>query len=163
MKLSTVFHSLHYTKPIMTSTLKPHRVATATFAAALALSMTLAALPRIAHAQAAAAMATQSSSEQGVTVKATPRSAGLDNPRWEFSVVLDTHSSDLSDDLATTATLITADGREFKPVAWTGAAPGGHHREGVLEFSVPQPWPRAVELKLQREGEATARSFRWQF
>jgi len=147
----------------MTSTIKVNRVAAATSIAALALSMTLAALPGIAHAQTAAAMATQSSSEQGVTVKATPKSAGLDNPRWEFSVVLDTHSSDLSDDLATTATLITADGREFKPVAWTGAAPGGHHREGVLEFAVPQPWPRAVELKLEREGEAAARSFRWQF
>jgi len=148
----------------MTSTLKPHRVAPATLIAMFVLSMTLAALPRIAHAQAAsAATATQSSSEQGVTVKATPKSIGLDNPRWEFAVVLDTHSADLSDDLATTATLITADGREFKPVAWTGAAPGGHHREGVLEFAVPQPWPRAVELTLVRKGEAAARSFRWQF
>jgi hypothetical protein len=147
----------------MSSTIKRHRVATATFIAALALSMTFAALPRSAHAQAATAMTTQSSSEQGVTVKATPKSAGLDNPRWEFAVVLDTHSGDLSDDLATTATLITADGREFKPVAWTGAAPGGHHREGVLEFAVPQPWPRAVELRLQRKGEAEPRSLRWQF
>ncbi|HUG24493.1 hypothetical protein [Piscinibacter sp.] len=147
----------------MTSTIKASRVATATSIAALALSMTLAALPGVAHAQAAAAMATQSSSEQGVTLKVTPKSVGLDNPRWEFAVVLDTHSSDLSDDLATTATLITADGREFKPVAWTGAAPGGHHREGVLEFAVPQPWPRAVELKLKRESETAARSFRWEF
>ena len=147
----------------MTSTLKPHRVTTATLIAMFALSMALAALPRIAHTQAASATATQSSSEQGVTVKATPKLTGLDNPRWEFTVVLDTHSGDLSDDLAATATLITADGREFKPLAWTGAAPGGHHREGVLEFAVPQPWPRAVELKLVRKGEAAARSFRWQF
>ena len=140
-----------------------HRIAMASFVATLALSIMLAALPRVAHSQATPAMATQSSSEQGVTVKATPKSAGLDNPRWEFTVVLDTHSGDLSDDLATTATLITADGRQFKPVAWTGAAPGGHHREGVLEFAVPQPWPNAVELKLGRKGEAAPRSFRWQF
>jgi len=140
----------------------PHP-AKASFVAALALSIALAALPRVAHSQATPAMPTQSSSEQGVTVKATPKSAGLDNPRWEFTVVLDTHSGDLNDDLAKTATLITADGRQFKPAAWTGAAPGGHHREVVLEFAVPQPWPNAVELKLDRKGEAVPRSFRWQF
>lgn len=147
----------------MPSTRNAHRPAAAAFIGALALSMTLVAPPRIAHAQAAPAMTTQSSSEQGVTVKITPKSAGLDNPRWEFAVVLDTHSGDLGDDLTTTATLITGDGRRFKPVAWTGAAPGGHHREGVLEFAVPQPWPSAVELKLDRKGEAAPRSFRWQF
>lgn len=147
----------------MPNAITPHRTAMASLVAALALSITLAALPRDAHSQATPALTTQSSSEQGVTVKATPKTAGLDNPRWEFTVVLDTHSGDLSDDLATTATLITADGRQFKPVAWTGAAPGGHHREGVLEFAVPQPWPTAVELKLDRKGESAARSFRWQF
>ena len=147
----------------MPITINLHWPAMASFAAAFALSMTLAAPPRVAHAQATPTMATQSSSEQGVTVKATPKSAGLDNPRWEFTVVLDTHSGDLSDDLAKTATLITADGRQFKPAAWTGAAPGGHHREVVLEFAVPQPWPNAVELKLDRKGEAAPRSFGWQF
>jgi len=147
----------------MPSTTNVHRPAMAAFIGALALSMTLAALPRVAHAQAAPATAAQSSSEQGVTVKVTPKSTGLDNPRWEFAVVLDTHSGDLGDELAKTATLVTGDGRQFKPVAWTGAAPGGHHREGVLEFAVPAPWPNAVELKLERKGEAVPRAFRWQF
>lgn len=146
----------------MPATLNLHRPAMAAVIAALAVSTALAALPPSAHAQAAPA-AMQSSSEQGVTVQVTPKSIGLDNPRWEFAVVLDTHSGELSDDLEQTATLVTGDGRRFRPVAWTGAAAGGHHREGLLEFAVPQPWPRSVELKLDRKGEAAARSFRWQF
>jgi hypothetical protein len=133
------------------------------FIAALVASAVVAALPRIAQAQAAPETATRSSSERGVTVKVTPRSTGLDNARWEFVVVLDTHSGELGDDLVSTATLVTGDGRQFKPTTWTGAAPGEHHREGVLEFTVPAPWPSAVELKLERKGEATPRSFRWQY
>lgn len=109
------------------------------------------------------ALTTQSSSEQGVTVKVTPRPASRGQPHWEFAVELDTHGGDLSDDLTKTARLITDDGREFKPVLWTGAAPGGHHRAGVIAFAVPRPWPRGVQLKLERAGEAAPRSFRWEF
>lgn len=125
----------------------------------LSLSLTLMAAPFSVHAQAAA----QASVQDGVTVKVTPKAVGADNARWQFAIVLDTHSSDLSDDLMTTATLITADGREIKPVAWTGAAPGGHHREGLLEFAMTAPWPSAIALKLLRPGEAAPRVFRWQF
>ena len=126
----------------------------------LSLSLTLMAAPFSVHAQTAAA---QASVQDGVTVKVTPKAVGADNARWQFAIVLDTHSSDLSDDLMTTATLITADGREIKPVAWTGAAPGGHHREGLLEFAMTAPWPSAIALKLLRPGEAAPRVFRWQF
>lgn len=115
------------------------------------------------HAQDGAQTATQVSVQKGVTVKVTPKAVGADNARWQFAVVLDTHSSDLSDDLVKTATLITADGREIKPVSWTGAGPGGHHREGLLEFAMTAPWPSAIELKLERLGEAAPRVFRWQF
>jgi hypothetical protein len=38
--------------------------------------------------------------------------------------VLDTHSSDLGDDLPGTAVL-SGDGRELRPVAWSGSGPGG--------------------------------------
>ncbi|WP_332814381.1 hypothetical protein, partial [Ramlibacter sp.] len=115
------------------------------------------------HAQDGAQAATQTSVQQGVTVKVTPRVVGADNARWQFAVVLDTHSNDLNDDLVNTATLVTADGREIRPLAWAGAAPGGHHREGLLEFAMTAPWPTAIELKLARQGEAAPRVFRWQF
>ncbi|MFZ3141786.1 hypothetical protein [Polaromonas sp.] len=108
------------------------------------------------------ATATQSSSEQGVTIKVTAKSIGLPGHQWEFAVVLDTHSADLSDDLSQSATLTTGDGRTFKPAGWRGAPPGGHHREGVLAFDVPAPQPGAIELRIDRPGESAPRTFRWQ-
>lgn len=125
--------------------------------------LVLATAPLVAMAQASPeASATQSSSDQGVTVKVTPKLIGTPDSRWEFAVVLDTHSADLSDDLTQSATLTTDDGRTLKPVSWVGAAPGGHHREGVLAFDVPAPRPSAIVLRIVRPGESAARIFRWQ-
>lgn len=123
----------------------------------------LATAPWVALAQTSLdANATQSSSEQGVTVKVTAKSIGSPDSRWEFMVVLDTHSADLSDDLTRSATLTTDDGRTFKPVSWVGAPPGGHHREGVLAFEVPAPRTGVIELRIARPGESAPRIFRWQ-
>lgn len=130
---------------------------------AIAAALVLAAVHLAATAQAVpGALATQSSVGQGVTVKVTPKTTGDADSRWEFSVVLDTHSVDLSDDLTQSATLATDDGRTVKPASWTGAAPGGHHREGVLAFEVPAPRPGTIELRILRPGESTPRTFRWQ-
>ena len=130
---------------------------------AAALALLLAASPQAAMAQAASgAMEAQTSVERGVTVKVTPKSIGSQQTRWEFSVVLDTHSADISDDLVQSATLTTGDGRTLKPLNWVETVPGGHHREGVLAFEVPFPRPAAVELRIVRPGEAAPRTFRWQ-
>jgi hypothetical protein len=75
--------------------------------------------------------------------------------------VLDTHSQEFSDDLAQSAVLVDDRGNEFKALAWDGAAPGGHHRSGVLRFNVIEPRPQALELRISRPGEAKARTFRW--
>ncbi|MDO9216477.1 MAG: hypothetical protein Q7U14_04345 [Lacisediminimonas sp.] len=128
-----------------------------------AAGLLMATAPWAASAQTSLqAPATQSSSEQGVTVQVTAKSIGLPGNQWEFSVVLDTHSADLSDDLVQSATLTTDNGRTFKPAGWLGAPPGGHHREGVLAFDVPAPRPRAIELRINRPGESAPRTFRWQ-
>lgn len=125
--------------------------------------LVLATAPLVALAQASPeSIAVQSSSEQGVTVKVTPRSIGSADSRWEFAVVMDTHSADLSDDLTLSATLVTDEGRTFRPVRWQGAPPGGHHREGVLAFDVPAPRPGVIELRIARPGESAPRIFRWQ-
>lgn len=92
----------------------------------------------LAQAQAPAA---QSSAERDVTIKVTPTAAGPAG-QWEFTVVLDTHSADLDDDLVKSAVLLV-DRNELRPVSWTGAGPGGHHREGVLKFAVPPQVPQA--------------------
>jgi hypothetical protein len=141
---------------------RSHPQVTGAAALFVALALSLSVASTLAQSQTGEPRSTQSSSERGVTIKVTPKAVVADEPRWLFGVVLDTHSGDLSDDLVKAATLVTSDGRELKPTGWTGAAPGGHHREGVLEFSVPAPWPSAIELKLERSGESAPRVFRWQ-
>lgn len=74
------------------------------------------------------------SDEQGaVTVNVTP--LNLDNPsdQLEFGIALETHSVDLSMDLATLATLTTDTGVTVQPTTWD-APRGGHHVEGKLIF-----------------------------
>lgn len=110
---------------------------------------------------ASTAGTTQSTSARGVTVKITAKNIAADADTWVFTVVLDTHSQDLSDDLMQAVLLRTDDGREIRPSAWKGAAPGGHHREGTLEFAAPKPQPKTVELSLLRPGEAEPRKFSW--
>lgn len=123
----------------------------------------LATAPLAASAQASPeATAMQSSDDQGVTVKVTPKSMGLPDKPWEFDIVLDTHSASLSDELTQSATLKTDDGRTFKPVSWLGTPAGGHHREGVLSFDIPAPRPGSIELSIVRPDESTPRIFRWQ-
>ena len=129
----------------------------------LAATLVGVAAPLAALAQTSTdATATRSSSDQGVTVKVTPKLIGLIDNRWEFSIALDTHGAGLSDDLTQSATLTTSDGRTIKPASWTGAAPGGKHREGVLAFEMPAPRPATIELRISRPGESAPRTFRWQ-
>lgn len=125
---------------------------------AAALAWGLALSPAPASAQAAEP-GTQSSAVGGVTVKITPRVTAADAATWVFAVVLDTHSQELSDDMLRTTLLVTDDGRELKPTAWKGAAPGSHHREGSLEFAAPSPVPKGFVLRMQRPGEAGPRVF----
>ncbi|MEX0745157.1 MAG: hypothetical protein WD118_06105 [Phycisphaeraceae bacterium] len=115
----------------------------------------------VAGAAAAAELETRTSSAAGVIVKVTPKDVAPDAAAWVFAVVLDTHSRDLSDDLVKSAVLLDARGARHAPIAWEGAPPGGHHREGVLRFKGLGPAPGAFELQIRRPGEGAARVFRW--
>lgn len=119
-----------------------------------------AALLAVTGAQAASSLAPQSSREDGVSVKVTPRA--MSGSTWEFEISLNTHSGDLSEDLAKAVVLVADGGTSHAPVAWEGDPPGGHHRKGVLRFKAISPQPQAIELKLQRPGEPAPRLFRWQ-
>jgi hypothetical protein len=114
----------------------------------------------VGHAQAPA-LAAQKSVERGVTVSVRPIDLSAAARRWEFEVVLDTHSTDLSDDLAKSAVLIDDRGAEDRPTSWQGDPPGGHHRKGTLDFAPLVPRPGEVELRIQRPGEPAPRAFRW--
>lgn len=110
---------------------------------------------------ASAQLATQRNSGNGVTIAVTPGNLSANAEVWDFAVVLDTHSQDLSDDLVESAVLLDGKGRERRPLAWEGAGPGGHHRKGILKFGALVPRPQAVELRISRQGEPRPRAFRW--
>ena len=108
---------------------------------------------------AAPTLSTQTTSQSGVTVKVTPRTLAAGT--WEFEVVFDTHSQELTDDLGKTAVLVSDGRTSHSPVKWQGDPPGGHHRKGVLEFKPVSPMPAAIELQIKRNGETAPRLFRW--
>ena len=111
---------------------------------------------------AAAELGTQKNTDRGVTVEATPQNPAADGKSWNFKIVFDTHSQDLSDDVVKSAILLDSVGGRFVPLAWEGAGPGGHHREGVLRFQPLTSSPKQIELQIRRPGESAPRSFRWQ-
>lgn len=78
-----------------------------------------------------------------VTVKLTPDR--IDAEGATFDVVLDTHSVELDLDVAAHARLVV-DGTPWTGATWTGAGPGGHHREGSLRFTAAGASAGTVEL-----------------
>ncbi len=137
-------------------------------AAAVSYSIVTAGAIGLSAAQAASSEAAnpnllaQTSSARGVTINVTPKNLASNGGSWEFAIVLDTHSQDLSDDLVKSSLLLDGGGGQHSPTAWDGAAPGGHHREGVLRFKPIAPRPQSIELRIARAGEDAPRSFRWQ-
>jgi hypothetical protein len=111
-------------------------------------------------ALSAADLPARTSAVGGVTLKATPRS--LAAAGWEFALAFDTHTRELSDDVANIAALIADGGASYAPLEWQGDPPGGHHRKGVLRFKPVTPAPRTIELRILRAGESAPRSFRWE-
>ncbi|HWR65367.1 MAG TPA: hypothetical protein VN364_04565 [Bellilinea sp.] len=72
--------------------------------------------------------------EQGVVVViVTPLNLDQSGETLDFDVALDTHSVDLSMDLAQMAELSTDKGVVVKPIKWD-APMGGHHVAGILSF-----------------------------
>jgi uncharacterized membrane protein len=125
-------------------------------------SSALAQAPATVSSGAGRALAPQTDQAGGVTVKVTPRNLGRNAAVWEFAVVLDTHTQDLSQDLTRSAVLVDALGARHLPLGWEGAAPGGHHREGVLKFKPLAPEAQAVALEISGIGGTSVRTFRWQ-
>lgn len=102
---------------------------------------------------------TRESNDGPVSVAVTPRS--LESASWDFDITLNTHSEELSEDLVAVSQLIDDQGKSFKPTAWEGAPPGGHHREGVLKFNPISPKPKSIEIKIKNVGGIQERSFKW--
>lgn len=105
--------------------------------------------------------------EQGMVVlEVTPANLGSAADTLEFDVAMNTHSVDLSMDLAALSTLSTDTGRTVQPLRWDAPPGGGHHVSGKLIF------PSVVDGKYLLEGaskltltilnvDAPSRLFEW--
>ncbi len=109
---------------------------------------------------AAGDLATQTNRGGGVDVKVTPRSLARGATVWEFDVAFDTHSVTLAGDPAQFSSLVDSQGRTHPPLAWKGDPPGGHHRQGILQFK-PLAGETEIELRINGVAGVPTRSFRW--
>jgi hypothetical protein len=74
--------------------------------------------------------------EQGaVAVEITPLHLNMQNNTLYFGVALNTHSVDLSMDIAKLATMVFDSGEAISAESWEGPA-GGHHVSGTLSFTL---------------------------
>jgi hypothetical protein len=115
----------------------------------------------ISTGQAAeAVLAPQTSDAREIKVTAILQIVPNETKTWEVEVVLETHTKSLGDDLAKSSVLI-ADGKQYQPLSWEGAPPGGHHRKGKLHFRAIAPQPASVELQIRLAADPSPRSFKW--
>ncbi len=104
--------------------------------------------------------------EQGfVEVAVTPLNLNASDGSLDFSVGLNTHSVDLSMDLASLATLEADNGLGVQAVSWE-APLGGHHVSGILSFPVTTDGTSLLEgashLTLRiHDVDAAERTFTW--
>jgi len=104
---------------------------------------------------------TKESDEGPVSVTVTPLSLENNSPTWNFEISLNTHSEELSVDLAAVSELVDDQEKISLPISWEGDGPEGHHRKGVLKFKPISPKPASVELKIKNIGGVLERSFIW--
>ena len=76
---------------------------------------------------------TRTDQQGAVVVEVTPLNLDQPGQTLDFQVSLNTHSVDLSMDLATLATLATDTGLQVEAISWDGPR-GGHHVSGTLSF-----------------------------
>jgi hypothetical protein len=100
-----------------------------------------------------------------VEVAVTPLNLGSHNETLDFDVVMDTHSVDLSMDLAALTALSTDTGLTVTATAWS-APGGGHHVSGALQCPAGVDGAHILDdvsrLTLTiRDVDAPERTFTW--
>ena len=105
--------------------------------------------------------------DQGA-ISVTVKPVNLNDPgqTLDFEISLNTHSVDLSMDLAALASLTTDTGITIQPAAWD-APRGGHHVAGKLSFTVRTDGKalleKATRLTLTLQNiDVPERSFEWE-
>ena len=79
----------------------------------------------------------------------------------KFEVQMNTHSETLEEDMVAVSSLKDNAGRVYQATAWQGSAPGGHHREGVLEFPKLEDNTESITLIIRKVSNVPERTFDW--
>ena len=103
----------------------------------------------------------QQVSEGEISITVKPINISEGEEEWKFNIAMNTHSIELDHDVLQSVKLIDDTGKAYKPVAWEGGEPGGHHREGVLAFKELTPIPKFIKVEILGIGE-DKRDFRWE-
>ena len=93
------------------------------------------------------------------SVKVTITPTRFDDRGARFGISLDTHSGDLSMDLAASASL-NVDGKTWPGAVWSGDGPSGHHRSGNLRFASGGPARGAARLTISGFPKPVAATWR---
>jgi hypothetical protein len=108
----------------------------------------------------AAGYQTRSNNQNRVRIDVRPIQLSPGKP-VKFEIRLNTHSGDLGQDLVTVCTLKDNSGREYQPTGWDGSPPGGHHRNGVLEFPELGDAAQSITLVIREVANVPERVFNW--
>jgi hypothetical protein len=79
----------------------------------------------------------------------------------KFEVRMNTHSETLGEDMVAVSSLKDNAGRVYQATAWQGSGPGGHHRNGVLEFPKLEDNTESIKLIIRKVANVPERTFEW--
>jgi len=97
-----------------------------------------------------------------VTVEVTPLNlTNASVTSLDFEIAMNTHSVDLSYDLAKIAVLRSDAGEEVQAMKWEGPTSGGHHVSGRLSFSPLKDRGKSLTLILRGIADVPERTFTW--
>jgi hypothetical protein len=104
----------------------------------------------------------QANNEGAVTIAVVPIGDLNQEGTLNFAVTLSTHSVELRQDLVEVSYLVDGEGNQYKPIAWEGDPPGGHHREGILSFNAVAAQLQTFKIVIRDIEGIPERVFVWE-
>lgn len=96
-----------------------------------------------------------------VTVTAEPEVLKIGQTP-KFKLEFNTHSEELSFDVAKQSYVLDDMGNKLDGATWNGSPPGGHHRNGTLTFSGSLSQTKYIEFIITDIAGVEERKFKWE-